>query len=77
MESEIKYSIVEETYHCDDKSRRSFGIVAYDVDDTTVLAAEHDVSADIVEICALAKKCNELKLSTEHLEDVVNDFLAQ
>ena len=75
--SEVKYGIIEETYHCFEKTRTSYGIAAYDVDDITVVASAHDVSVDVNEIMTLANKCNELQLSCDHLCDIVNDFLAE
>ena len=75
MASEIKYDIVEEIYHFDEKRRTSYGIAAYDTDVSTVLASVHDISSDMCEIGALAHKCNELELSIEHLDNVVDDIL--
>lgn len=76
---DVKYDIVEETYICDNKSRISYGIAAYDAKSgmTDVFEAFHDISDDKQRVHALVEKCNELGLSLEHFEDVVTDFLSE
>ena len=76
----ITYGLVEERYSFNDHERTSYGIVVYadvEIDGTaTVIAAIHDITSDKPRLTALVQRCNLLKLSPLHLEDVVEDFLA-
>lgn len=79
--SRITYGLVEERYLLDGRGRTSYGIVAYadaESDGTaTVIASVHDVTSDKTRLAELVQRCNRLKLSPIHLEDVIEDFLTE
>ena len=76
----VTYGVAEEIYSLGSSSRTSYGIAAYadaDEDGTaTIVASVHDVTTDKQAIDELVSLCNRLDLSTVHLIDVVEDFLA-
>lgn len=76
----ITYGITEETYSLGNTSRVSYGIAAYadaDEDGTaTIVASVRDITANRQALAELVSLCNSLELSTTHLMDVVEDFLA-
>ncbi len=76
----VTYSIVKEIYCLGQSSRTSYGIVAYansEKDGTaTVIASVHDVTTDRNSLEELVLLCNRSKLSTIHLNDIVEDFFA-
>ncbi len=76
----ITYGITEETYSLGNTSRVSYGIAAYadaDEDGTaTIVASVRDITANRQALAELVSLCNSLELSTIHLMDVVEDFLA-
>lgn len=76
----ITYAVSEEKYDCGEKSRTSYGIVAYSNADKdgskTIVASVRDVTSDKSSLTELVNDCNRLRLSTVHLIDVVEDFLA-
>ena len=78
---DFTYGICEEHYSFDNKSRISYGIVAYA--DTgadgiaAIVASVRDISPDKQKIELLAEQCNRLELSPIHLPDVIADFLAE
>ena len=76
----VTYCIVEEVYMSDKSSRTAYGIAAYaksDPDSTaTIVASVHDVCSDKGMVGALVQKCNYLKLSTIHLQEIIEDFLS-
>lgn len=78
--NEITYGIVKEIYKCEKNTRVSYGIAAYSNMETdgsaTVLAVINDISSSEQSIVALIEKCNRLKLSLCHLNEIVEDFLA-
>lgn len=78
--SRITYGLVEERYALNGHERTSYGITIYadaEIDGTaTVIASVHDITSDKPRLSALVQRCNLLKLSPIHLEDVVEDFLA-
>ena len=76
----ITYGVTEEIYSLGHSFRTSYGIAAYadsEEDGTaTIVASVHDVTADKQALIELVSLCNRLELSTIHLNDVVEDFLA-
>ena len=76
----VTYGVTEEIYSLGISSRTSYGIAAYaDSEENgtaTIVASVHDVTADKQSLDELASLCNRLELSTIHLLDVVEDFLA-
>ncbi len=76
----ITYGITEEVYSLGNDRRVSYGIAAYAEDDNdgtaTIVASVHDVTADKKALMKFVLLCNTLKLSVIHLNDVVEDFLA-
>lgn len=76
----VTYGIIEETYFERKTSRTSYGIAAYtnfEEDGTaTIVASIHDITTDKQALAELVSLCNSLELSTVHLNDVVEDFLA-
>ena len=75
----ITYAVAEERYTFGDEARISYGIVAYsnaDQDGSRIIVASvRDVTSDKASLTKLVDDCNRLKLSTVHLNDVVEDFL--
>ncbi len=80
MTSTVTYGITEEVYSLGTDFRTAYGIVAYadaEEDGTaTILRSVRDITSDKEKLKALVDICNRLKLSTIHLLDVVEDFLA-
>lgn len=76
----VTYGVTEEIYSLGISSRTSYGIAAYaDSEENgiaTIVASVHDVTTDKQALDELASLCNRLELSTIHLLDVVEDFLA-
>lgn len=76
----ITYGVTEEIYSWGATSRISYGIAAYadtEEDDTAIIVASaHDITSDKQALAELVSLCNRLELSTIHLNDVVEDFLA-
>ena len=76
----VTYGVTEEIYSLGASSRVSYGIAAYadaEEDDTaTIVASVHDITTDKQALDELVSLCNRLDLSTVHLMDVVEDFLA-
>ena len=75
----ITYAVSEERYTFGNKTRTSYGIVAYSNANQdgskTIVASVHDVTSDKAGLTKLVNDCNRLELSTIHLNDVVEDFL--
>ena len=75
----ITYAVSEERYTFGNKTRTSYGIVAYSNADQdgskTIVASVRDVTSDKAGLSKLVNDCNRLELSTVHLNDVVEDFL--
>ena len=75
----IKYGIVEETYHLNCEVRYAYGIVVYsnaDIDGTaTIIESVRDITSDKDVIEAFAEKLTFVELSPIHLKEVVEDFL--
>ena len=76
----VKYGVIEETYSLGTTYRTAYGIAVYsnsEEDGTaTVVASIHDITTDKQALSELVCLCNRLELSTIHLNDVVEDFLA-
>ena len=76
----VTYGVTEEIYSLGAASRVSYGIAAYaDAEEegtATIVASVHDVTTDKQALDELVSLCNRLELSTVHLMDVVEDFLA-
>lgn len=79
--SELHYGIVEEKYSLNGNARIAYGVAVYagkESDDIAkVIAAINDVSCDREKLIGFIRKCNEIKLSLVHLNDAVEDFLAE
>lgn len=77
----VTYGVTEEIYSLGATSRISYGIAAYadaEEDGTaTIVVSVHDVTTDKQALDDLVSLCNRLELSTVHLMDVVEDFLAR
>ena len=75
------FGLVEETYILGSASRISYGIAAFaDIKNNgtaIIVEAVRDICNDREKIAALVRRCNDLHLSTVHLHDVVEDFLAE
>ena len=75
----VTYGIIEERYSLGNDSRVSYGIAAYadaETDGTaTIVSSVHDITPDIEKLSEFVRTCNRLKLSTVHLNDVVEDFI--
>ena len=76
----VTYGVTEEIYSLGRSSRTSYGIAAYadstEEGTTTVVASIHDITTDKQALAGFVALCNRLELSTVHLLDVVEDFLA-
>ena len=76
----VTYGIIREIYSLGATCRISYGIAAYtnskEDGTATIVASIHDVTADRQALADLVSLCNRLELSTVHLNDVVEDFLA-
>ena len=74
--NEYEYVAVEECIDDEETGGYiSFGISAYYRGEQ--VAHVSDVSTDNEAVCRLVERCNEAALSPMHLEDVVEDFLAE
>lgn len=78
--SNITYAAVQEVYSIKNKKRISYGIVAYSdpsSDDTvTIVASARDISPDLSKISSFVNELNRMNVSPDHLQDVVENFLA-
>lgn len=76
----ITYGVTEEVYSLGGNSRKAYGIAAYsnsEIDGTaTVLTSVNDITSDRVKLEELVEICNRTELSLIHLNDIINDFLA-
>ena len=76
----VTYGITKKVYSPGDSSRKSYGIAAYanskEDDASTIVASIHDITANEQALLELVQQCNRLELSTIHLNDVIEDFLA-
>ena len=76
-----KYGITKEIYSHRNNTRTAFGISAYedsgDKELEYTVETVSDVTSDEGELVELVDNCNRLELSSVHLKDVVEDFLAK
>ena len=71
---DCKYVLVCQTYSDGTGNRIGYGIALEDGGRVTISAAL-DLSPDKTEVADLVERCNGLKLSPVHFQDVVEDFL--
>ncbi len=72
---DCKYILIRAVYTDDYGTHTGFGIAATDNESVTISAAL-DLSCNESEVAELVKRCNELKLSPVHFQDVIEDFLS-
>ena len=72
---DCKYVLVSDTYSDDTGTHAGYGIAVVDRKRVTISAAL-DLSPNESEVADLVSKCNRLKLSPVHFQDVVEDFLS-
>ena len=74
---EFKYCVVKEKYLTETKEYVSFGIAAVEIYDGIyhIITTVHNCCSNIDIASELVEKCNRLKLSPVHLNDIVMDFL--
>ncbi len=76
----IIYEMTEESYSSEGNTRVSYRIAAYadskDGSTATMIDVIHDITSDKQAMYKLVELCNRLKLSTVHLREVIDDFLA-
>ena len=74
----VTYAIIEEKHSIGDNTRISYGIAAYSNENNdstaTIITSIHDITTDKKKLLDLINTCNELQLSTVHLNDIVEDF---
>ena len=71
-----KYVLTKTTYHNGTHTRTSYGIAAISTDDNvTVIYSIEDITDEENELTKLVELCNAERLSIEHLQNVVDDFL--
>lgn len=74
------YSVTKEKCTLGNRSKASYGRVAYAITDkdgtATIVASVHDITSDKFRLKKLVDDCNQLELSTVHLHDIVEDFLS-
>ncbi len=80
MSIEVRYGMIEEVYSLGADSRTAYGIAAYadvEVGKTAIVVQSiHNMTSDKEKLQELINTCNRLKLSTVHLCDIAEDFLA-
>jgi hypothetical protein len=78
--SNIIYGLIEETCFLDNTVRITYGVAAYansrEDGTATVVAAVCDICSDRSRLEEFIDSCNRLELSLIHLNDVIDDFLA-
>ncbi len=74
-----QYIMIETSCTVNGITGKTYGIALAEYVDgqTVILEAVPDLSADKERVMRLAEMCTELRLSPEHLADVVDDFLAE
>lgn len=75
----LTYCVIKETYMLSYGEYNSFGIAAVEVADgvPSVIVSLHNCADEFETLALLTKRCNELKLSPEHLADVMENFLCE
>ena len=72
-----KYVIKEETHSERQYATTAYGITVYEKESETTATTElNDITSDKVRLEKLVENCNKFELSSLHLKDVVEDFLA-
>lgn len=71
---DCKYVLVRDTYSDDTGTHEGYGIALVDRNSATISAA-YDLSCSESKVADLVRKCNRLKISPIHFQDVVDDFL--
>ena len=76
---ECTYILVRNTYEMGENTRFGFGIAAVekDTEASIVLDFFSDLSSDVTKVEQLVRLSNELGLDPIHLDDIVQDFLAE
>ena len=74
----LTYGVVEECYTIGEEERISYGMVVY-ADfamngPACVVASVCDITSDLKKLLHLVQVCNQLQLSTIHINDVIEDF---
>lgn len=74
----MKYIIIKSSLLCGDILRTCYGIAVVEICDGVpiILQTVSDISASIEKLGELVELCNELDLDPIHLNDVVDDYLA-
>lgn len=72
------YQVVQSIYPHISEAPHTYGIAATTTYDEcmVVLISVHDICQDLLAITKLVELCNQLQLDPIHLQDVVDDFLA-
>ena len=76
----ITYAVVEEKYAHLNGYRVSYGIVMYSSAQNgkvSLMNSIHDITSNKKKLEKLVADCNRLQLSSVHIVDVVEDFLAE
>lgn len=71
----LTYEITENTITLEGKSAFSYGITVYE--NSNKIREIPDVSTDKKSVEELCSLCNRLKLSYDHIEDVIDDLLVK
>jgi len=78
--ADLRYEVIEEDRILDGLQYRSYGIAVYAKSNADgsikVIQTIHDITTNRARLCALVKQCNLLGLSLLHLNDVIEDYLA-
>ena len=71
-----KYVLTKTTYYHGTHTRTSYGIAAISTEDyVTVLCSIDDITDEQDKLTKLVELCNAERLSIEHLQCIVEDFL--
>lgn len=77
----VIYAVVEETYAHLNGYRVSYGIAMYSSTqkgkEASLINSIHDITPDKKKLEKLVDDCNRLRLSSIHIGDVIEDFLAE
>lgn len=71
------YKVTQQVHYIGDDRIIFYGIAVYDKTDSLTLIKDfNDISTDQAAIENLVKRCNHGKLSVIHIDEVIEDFLA-
>lgn len=77
----ITYGLIKETYKIEGDEMISYGIAVLEnikaENVVLILDSVRNISTNRAKVENLIKRCNELKLSVIHLQDVIDDMLNQ